>query len=147
MITWATLRRAGAGAAIPFLLLFVSPLRAADDAGKPTKSSKPTAAELRSAAETAEKAGDWEAAFTAYCHLFVADREAPDVREKLNTALRRTQQLRRHRDPQFQQYAATTTVSRRARSVRGSVHEGSRAVRRARPCHTTNPLGDTGSRN
>src|SRR5207248_2192827 len=34
-----------------------------------------------------------------------------DVRDKLNTALRRTQQLRRHRDPQFEQYARTTTVS------------------------------------
>ena len=111
MIAWALLRRAGAGAAIPLLLLFVSPLRAADDAGKPTKSAKPTPAELRAAAETAEKAGDWEAAFTAYCHLFVADRAASDVREKLNTALRRTQQLRRHRDAQFQQYAATTTVT------------------------------------
>src|SRR5262249_39997963 len=44
------------------------------------------------------------------CHLFVADR-VPDVREKLNTALRRAQQLRRHRDPQFQQYAATTEGS------------------------------------
>lgn len=111
MTARATLRRIGAGVLIPLLLSFVAPIQAADDADKSVKSIKPTPAEIRAAAEVAEKAGDWETAFTAYCHLFVADRASPDVREKLNTALRRTQQLRRHRDPQFQQYAATTTAT------------------------------------
>lgn len=68
-----------------------------------------TAAHLR-AARAAEAAGDWEAALTAYSHLYVADRTAPDVREKLNAALRRAQQVRRHRDPAFQQFALNTTV-------------------------------------
>ncbi|HEY1191016.1 MAG TPA: S41 family peptidase, partial [Gemmata sp.] len=72
---------------------------------KPNKPAKPTPAQLRTLAEKAERAGDWEAAFNAYCLLFVADRAATDVREKLNTALRHTQQLRRHRDPAFQQFA------------------------------------------
>src|SRR5262252_4917339 len=122
MTAWATIRRVGTGAALPLLLVLVGPLSAAPEPtrftqerfekpAKPEKPARPTPAQLRAAAEAAEKAGDWEAAFTAYCHLFVADRAAPDVREKLNTALRRTQQLRRHRDPQFQQYAETISVT------------------------------------
>ena len=94
------------------LLLVVTPAWAEETAPTPSlKSTRQTPAQLRAAAEAAEKAGDWEAAFTAYCHLFVTDRTAPEVREKLNTALRRAQQLRRHRDPQFQQYVTTTTVA------------------------------------
>jgi carboxyl-terminal processing protease len=111
MTAWATLRRVGTGAALPLFLVFVAPHASAEEPARPAKPARLTPAQLRTAAEAAEKAGDWEAAFTAYCHLFVADRTAPDVREKLNTALRRTQQLRRHRDPQFQQYAETVTVS------------------------------------
>jgi C-terminal peptidase prc len=109
MTAWGLIRRAGTGAAGPLslFLFFISPVRADEPAtGKP----KPTVAELRASAEAAEKAGDWETAFTAYCHLYVADRSAPDVREKLNIALRRCQQLRRHRDPQFQQFAGSTSV-------------------------------------
>lgn len=102
---WARIRRVGTGAAL--LLILASPqLVRAQDPLTPAKPAKQTVAQLRSVAESAEKAGDWEAAFTAYCHLFVADRTAPDIREKLNTALRRSQQFRRHRDPRFQQFAA-----------------------------------------
>jgi len=110
MIAPASFRRVVTGAALPLVLLVVSPLRA-DEPNRAEKSAKSTPAQLRSSAEAAEKAGDWEAAFTAYCHLFVADRSASDIREKLNVALRRTQQLRRHRDQQFQQYAATVSVA------------------------------------
>jgi C-terminal peptidase prc len=106
MTAWATIRRVGIGAAFAVLLVFTSPAR-----GDDTRSEKPTVSQLRAAAEAAEKAGDWETAFTAYCHLFVADRGSREVREKLNVALRRTQQLRRHRDPQFQQYAANVSVA------------------------------------
>src|SRR5688500_69694 len=100
MTAWATIRRVGTGAVLPLLLLSFTPARvhAADE---PKKPAKPTVQQLRAAAEAAEKAGDWDTAFTTYCHLFVADRGSPDVREKLNVALRRAQQLRRHRDPQF----------------------------------------------
>ena len=68
------------------------------------------AAKLRRTATAAEAAGDWEAAFAAYSQLFVADRTAPDARPKLNNALRRAQQVRRHRDPAFQQFTLNTTV-------------------------------------
>src|ERR1700722_13434426 len=101
MSTWARLCRVGTLAAITLLLLgnAFSFSLAADEPDKAAKSSlgKQTPNQLRIAAETAEKIGDWDAAFTAYCHLFVADRTATDVRVKLNIALRRVQQLRRHR--------------------------------------------------
>jgi len=110
MTASATIRRKSYGVAIA-LLLFMSPSLWGEDSSKSRKAVPSTAAQLRANAEAAEKAGDWEGAFTAYCHLFVVDRSATDVREKLNVALRRTQQLRRHRDPQFQQYAATISSS------------------------------------
>src|SRR6185312_6667495 len=69
-------------------------------------SEKPSAAQLRERAAAAEKAGDWEAAFSAYCELSIADRSATGIREKLNASLRRVQQLRRHRDPGFQQFVS-----------------------------------------
>src|SRR4051794_3555577 len=54
---------------------------------RPAPSEKLTPAELRERAAAAEQAGDWEAAFTAYRELNVAERAAPGVRNKLNTAL------------------------------------------------------------
>lgn len=112
MTAWATIRRVGT----TFALLcgaFALPSFAADPSpsGKPppltpVRPAKPNPTELRDIAERAEKAGDWDAAFNAYCHLFVADRASPDLREKLNASLRRVQQVRRHRDPGFQQFAA-----------------------------------------
>src|SRR6478672_6922061 len=99
MTAWATIRRFTA--AITLLVgVIVLPSRAADPSGKPppltpVRPAKPSPDHLREAAEKAEKAGDWEGAFNAYCHLFVADRASPDLREKLNAALRRVQQIRR----------------------------------------------------
>jgi C-terminal peptidase prc len=69
------------------------------------------AAQYRSEAEAAERAGDWEAAFAAYCRLYTADRQSPEVREKLNYSLRRVQQVRRHRDPAFRQFTLDLTVA------------------------------------
>ncbi len=113
MTVWATIRRARIGAALPLFLVFALPafVQGADDPVKPNKPNKPTALQWRATAERAEKAGDWEAAFTAYCHLFVADRSSTDIREKLNLALRRSQQLRRHRDPNFQQFASSMSMT------------------------------------
>ena len=68
-----------------------------------------TTRELRRQAEAAERAGDWETAFGAYCRLYVADRSAPDVREKLNGTFRRVQQVRRHGDPAYAHFLATLT--------------------------------------
>ncbi len=104
MIVWATLRRFGA-ASVLALSAFVFSAPPVSGAPEPKRAAKPTPAQLREIAEKAEKSRDWEAAFNAYCHLFVADRASPELREKLNTALRYTQQLRRHRDPSFQQFA------------------------------------------
>jgi carboxyl-terminal processing protease len=77
----------------------------------PDASTKPTTLQLKATALAAEAAGDWETAFTAYSHLYVADRTAPDVRAKLTASLRRAQQLRRHRDPAYQQFTLNTTVT------------------------------------
>src|SRR5262245_8567467 len=110
MTAWATIRRFGATFAL-LLGAFSFVASAADPPTKPNqKPAKLTPAQLREAAEKAEKAGDWEAAFNAYCHLFVADRATPELREKLNSTLRRVQQIRRHRDPNFQQFASGMPV-------------------------------------
>lgn len=68
------------------------------------KSQPEKPARIHERATKAEKAGDWEAAFAAYCELPVAERSAPTIREKVNAALRRVQQIRRHRDSSYQQY-------------------------------------------
>jgi C-terminal peptidase prc len=109
MTAWATLRRVGTAAVAFLVASFAPPASGQEPVGPPRP--KPSPADIRAAAAVAEQAGDWETAFTAYCHLFVADRTAPDVREKLNSTLRRAQQLRRHRDPLFQQFAVSTSVS------------------------------------
>jgi C-terminal peptidase prc len=116
MTEWRTLCRLGVVLAVGLLPSAIAPssafLLAADDPPPPPKSfSGKTLPQIRAAAEAAEKRGDWEVAFAAYCHLFVADRSAPELREKVNASLRRVQQLRRHRDPQFQKYVQSTSVS------------------------------------
>lgn len=108
MTSWATTRRFGVAAALAWSVFALPSIAAnppaAPATAAPAKPAKPTPAQLREIAEKAEKAGDWEAAFNAYCHLFVAERNSPELREKLNTTLRRVQQVRRHRDPGFQQF-------------------------------------------
>lgn len=120
MTAWATIRRFGiaaaslaafasadpsaANAAVPFHIPAQWEADAEPTNPTPAPVAKPTPAQLRTRAAAAEKSGDWEAAFAAYCELYVADRAAIDVREKLNAALRRVQQARRHRDPGFQQF-------------------------------------------
>lgn len=106
MTAWA-LRRVGTGVALS-LLFFASPVARGGDE---VPGEKPTAAQLRSAAEAAEKSGDWEAAFAAYCRLYVADRGAPDVREKLGVLFRRVHQVRRHRDPQYAKFVTTMSFA------------------------------------
>lgn len=104
MTAWASIRRLLATSALAFAAVALAGSAFGAPEPKPARAAKSTPAQLREVAEKAEKAGDWEAAFNTYCLLFVADRSAPEVREKLNTALRHTQQLRRHRDPAFQQF-------------------------------------------
>src|SRR5439155_24785245 len=75
--------------------------------------AKPASAavQFRAEAAAAERAGDWEAAFAAYCRLYTADRQSPDVRERLNNSLRRVQQARRHRDGAFRQFTLNLAVA------------------------------------
>ena len=93
------------------VLLLSSEARAAvpPQIGRPQPSS--AALQARAEAAAAEKAGEWEAAFTAYCRLYTADRQSADVREKLNHALRRVQQVRRHRDAAFRQFTHGLAVA------------------------------------
>lgn len=108
MTAWATIRRFGVALAL-LAGVFVPDAGAQPKKPAPLQPNTPaklTPAQLREQAEAAERAGDWELAFNSYCHLFVADRTAPEVREKLNAALRRVQQVRRHRDPGFVRYAS-----------------------------------------
>jgi C-terminal processing protease CtpA/Prc len=70
-----------------------------------------TPAQLRGRAAAAEAAGDWEGAFAAYHDLYRLDRTSPGVRDRLFAALRRVQQVRRHRDPVYRQYAAGLTAA------------------------------------
>lgn len=102
MTAWYSIRRFATALALSAFALSADALAAPEPKAPSAHSA---ALQLRATAEAAEKAGDWEAAFAAYCQLFVTDRAAPDLREKLNTALRHAQQLRRHRDPGFQQFA------------------------------------------
>lgn len=114
MTVWATLRQVGTGAAV-FLLLAIGSASArgaaTDEVFSRSSIARQSPNELRATAAAAEKAGEWDAAFSAYCRLFVLDRTAPGLRDKLNIAMRRSQQLRRHRDPQFQSLVAGAPVS------------------------------------
>jgi C-terminal peptidase prc len=104
MTAWATTRRLGLAA------LLAAALGGPAAAAPVPKPGTPTPAQIREAAEKAEKDGAWEEAFNAYCLLFVAERGTPEVRERLNAALRRVQQLRRHRDPGYGQFVAGLTA-------------------------------------
>ncbi|MCI0705818.1 MAG: S41 family peptidase [Planctomycetia bacterium] len=111
MRMWATILRVGV--AVAFLVSAVSLSTAADPTDKtpPPRPAKLTPTQWRETAEKAEKAGDWETAFNAYCHLYVAERPTPELREKLNNSLRRTQQIRRHREAGFKQFASDMEFS------------------------------------
>src|SRR4051812_32756873 len=102
MAAWFTCRRFGAATVVVALLGSVAAAGESDSVR--AQGVRPSPVLLRARAEAAERAGDWETAFGLYCHLYIADRTAPDVRKKLNNSLRRVQQVRRHRDPGFQNF-------------------------------------------
>lgn len=72
------------------LLLFASPSRAAIDPAKLKA--------LRQAAEQHEHLAEWDKACQIYETILRLDRDAPDVRDRYQTCLRRYWQVRRHRD-------------------------------------------------
>jgi carboxyl-terminal processing protease len=99
-------------AIVSAVLLLTSDARSAvpPSVGRPPNLSA-DAGQFRAEAAAAERAGDWEAAFAAYCRLYTADRQSPDVREKLNHSLRRVQQFRRHHDQAFRQFTLNLPVA------------------------------------
>src|SRR5437660_490445 len=113
MGAWGRHRRAGTAAVV--LILGLAPgtgTLVAAELGEPPPLQRPAVSpsdRIRAVAEAAEKAGDWEAAFSAYCRLYVADRGCTDIRERLNNALRRAQQIRRFTDPTFRQFTLALT--------------------------------------
>lgn len=80
-------------------LAFVAPATAAPNSSKPRET--PEALQTRAAA--AEKVNDWEKALELYLQAYLAGRQTPEVREKITTCNRHAAQVRRHRDPVFQQ--------------------------------------------
>src|ERR671937_354478 len=99
MSAWGRHCRCGIAAAAVLVLAAEARSAGTPDTPRAVLKPAPTPAQIRTEAEAAERAGDWEAAFAAYCRLYVAYRLAPDVREKLPQTLRRDQQDRRHHDP------------------------------------------------
>lgn len=76
-----------------------------------SNTSRPTASQLKAAAEQAERQGHWETAFTLYCQLYLADRSTPELCNKLHQTWRRLLQHRRHRDPDYQRFVQSLSVA------------------------------------
>lgn len=68
-----------------------------------------TTEQLRAAAERAERMGNWEAAFTLYCQLYLIDRTTADLRTRLHQTWRRLHQYRRLRNPDYLRYVQELT--------------------------------------
>ncbi|MDW8243564.1 MAG: S41 family peptidase [Thermogemmata sp.] len=83
---------------------------AASDQPSATASIRSHAAQLRQAADNAERAGSWETAFSLYCQLYLLDRQGADLRDKLHQVWRRLQQYRRQRDPEYQRFVQSLAV-------------------------------------
>ena len=58
-------------------------------------------------AEVAERTGLWENALESYLGLYFTAGPSAEVRDKIRLCLRHVTQLRRHRDPVFQQFVQT----------------------------------------
>lgn len=90
---------------IPVLtLLASSPVRA--DPPKPAPDSDPLVALAY------EKAGQWEKALDVYLKVYLSDPAAhSDLRDRIRDCLRHSAQVRRHRDPAFQQYVLSLPLA------------------------------------
>ncbi len=62
-------------------------------------------------AETAERAGKWDAALDLYLKLYLSGKPTPELRDRIRTCLRNVTQIQRHRDPAFQQFILTLPVA------------------------------------
>lgn len=63
-----------------------------------------TPEQLLTRAAAAEKASDWEKALESYLRAYLAGRQTPELRERIAACYRQAAQVRRHRDPIFQQH-------------------------------------------
>ncbi len=68
-------------------------------------------ARLRADAERAERLGQWDAALDLYLRAYVAGRPSADLRERIRVCMRNSSQIRRHRDPAFQQFVLSLSVA------------------------------------
>ncbi|MGL6097722.1 MAG: hypothetical protein ACRC7O_18225 [Fimbriiglobus sp.] len=94
-------------AAVAVLAAGVGPAHAAETAPLPrATASDPESTRQR--AEAAERAGHWDAALEAYVSLYLAA-PAADIRDRVRACLRNSAQVRRHRDPAFQQFVLNLT--------------------------------------
>jgi len=59
--------------------------------------------QLQTQAQELELQGQWERAFQLYCRLLSMDRQQPGLRDRMFVCLRHVLQVRRHRDPSFQE--------------------------------------------
>ena len=108
MPTWGRHARRGLGLALASLALAAGVRAAAPPPGLRAEAAHPDS--TRAAAEAAERAGEWEAAFSLYCRLLLTDR-SPDSRGKVSAALRHAQQVRRLLDPAFRRFVERLALS------------------------------------
>lgn len=73
---------------------------ATNPAAKPVE----TPEQLLVRAVAAEKANEWEKALESYLRAYLAGRQSPEIRERISACYRQAAQVRRHRDPIFQQH-------------------------------------------
>lgn len=77
----------------------------------PPRPVLPDAAKLRLEAEAAETAAKWDLALDLYLRAYVAGRPTAELRERIRVCLRNVNQIRRHRDPAFQQFVLSLPAS------------------------------------
>lgn len=101
-------------AAVPLANL-ASPAASADtapaEAPAPRVRAATDPARLRTLAETAEKEKRWEKALDLYLRLYTEHKPTPELRERIKHCLRFESQVRRHRDPAFQQFVISLPVA------------------------------------
>jgi carboxyl-terminal processing protease len=73
--------------------------------------SAPTTAALLKQAEQAERAGDWSLAADCYRTVLARERNRADVRSRYQNCLRRSQQIKRHRDASFRQQIKSLSLA------------------------------------
>ncbi len=66
---------------------------------------------LRTKAAQAEKSGKWDQALELYLRLYLEQQPTAELRERIKVCLRHSSQVRRQRDPAFQQFVLSLSVA------------------------------------